>query len=145
MLFVMEPQTRMNGQETVQSWAGPQETRTPAADGSGRSVDVEEVKAAIVRALSEQSALPPYAELCELHQVLLSHIEVLRPLAAEQIDRLNHGTAAWYGKRAKLDSIPYEVCRGLGSGLQSAASHVQSLGHTLRFLLENSGVQGRVE
>ncbi|WEB41269.1 DUF6415 family natural product biosynthesis protein [Streptomyces yunnanensis] len=108
-------------------------------------MDVEAVKAAIVRALSERSALPPYAELCELHQVLLRHIEVLNPLAAERIDGLNHGTVAWYGKRAKLDSIPYEVCAGLGSGLQSAASHVQSLGYTLRFLLENSGVQGRAE
>lgn len=145
MLLVMQPQTRMNGLEAVKSWADPQETRTPTGDGSGRSVDVEEVKAAIVRALTERSALPPYAELCELHQVLLEHIEVLEPLAAEQVDRLNHGTAGWYGKRAKLDSIPYELSRGLGSGLQSAASHVQSLGHTLRFLLENSGVQGRVE
>ncbi|MFE0186945.1 DUF6415 family natural product biosynthesis protein [Streptomyces sp. NPDC058989] len=142
----MQPQTRRNTHVAVQSWADPQEMRTPAvADGSGRSADVDEVKAAIVRALYERSALPPYAELCELHQVLLKHIEVLMPLAAARIDALNHGTAAWYRKRAKLDSIPYEVCRGLGSGLQSAASHVRSLGYTLRFLLENSGVQGRVE
>ncbi|MFD5735134.1 DUF6415 family natural product biosynthesis protein [Streptomyces sioyaensis] len=108
-------------------------------------VDLEEAKATITRALTERSALPPYAELCELHQVLLGHIEVLKPLAAAQIDGLNHGTREWYGKRAKLDSIPYEVCWGLGSGLQSAASQVERLGHTLRFLLENSGVQGRVE
>ncbi len=107
-----------------------------------RWVNVDEVRAASVRALSEFSALPPYPELCELHQVLLGHIEMLTPLAAARIDGLNHGTATWYGKRAKLDSIPYEVCRGLGSGLQSAASQVQRLGHTLRFLLENSGLPG---
>ncbi|MFH8567584.1 DUF6415 family natural product biosynthesis protein [Streptomyces sp. NPDC017993] len=111
-------------------------------EATERSANVDEVKTAIVRALPEFSALPPYAELCELHQVLLKHIEVLRPLAAARIDGLNHGTAAWYGKRAKLDSVPYEVCRGLGSGLQSAASQVQRLGYTLRFLLENSGAQG---
>lgn len=112
---------------------------------AGRWVNVDEVKAVVARSLSEFSALPPYPELCELHRVLLGHIEVLTPLAAARIDGLNHGTAAWYGKRAKLDSIPYEVCRGLGSGLQSAASQVQRLGHTLRFLLENSGVQGADE
>ncbi|WP_241779512.1 DUF6415 family natural product biosynthesis protein [Streptomyces natalensis] len=141
----MQPQTRMNGHEAVESWAESQESRAPTVDGSGQPVDVNEVKAAIVRALPEQSALPPYAELCELREVLLGHIEVLKPLAAERINRLNHGTLAWYRKRAKLDSIPYEVCQGLGSGLQSAASHVRSLGYTLLFLVEKSGVLGRGE
>ncbi|MGW9175842.1 DUF6415 family natural product biosynthesis protein [Streptomyces decoyicus] len=141
----MEPQTRINRHEAVQSWTDSQETLTPTVDGSGRLVDVDEVKSAIVRSLSEGSALRPYPELCELHEVLLGHIEALKPLAAGRIDRLNHGSGEWYRKRAKLDSIPYEVCRGLGSGLQSAASHVQSLGHTLRFLLENSEVRGRGE
>ncbi len=119
--------------------------RTDRTTSLRTDVDAEEVKATITRALAKRSALPPYPELYELHQVLLEHIEVLEPLAVEHVDGLNHGTVEWYRKRAKLDSIPYELSRGLGSGLQSAASHVQGLGHILRFLLENSGVLGRGE
>ncbi|MGG7569749.1 DUF6415 family natural product biosynthesis protein [Streptomyces sirii] len=119
--------------------------RTDRTTSLRTDVDAEEVKATITRALAKRSTLPPYPELNELHQALLEHIEVLEPLAVEHVDGLNHGTVEWYRKRAKLDSIPYELSQGLGSGLQSAASHVRSLGHILRFLLENSGVLGCVE
>ncbi|KAK1181550.1 DUF6415 family natural product biosynthesis protein [Streptomyces sp. NBS 14/10] len=74
-------------------------------------------------------------------RALVGHIETLTPLARKRIDRLNHGTMEWYGKASKLSSIPYEVGTGLGSGLLSAKAHVQGLGYSCRFLLENSGLQ----
>ncbi|MGY0059078.1 DUF6415 family natural product biosynthesis protein [Streptomyces sp. LZ34] len=109
--------------------------------GSADKVDVEQIKVSIGRALVESSALPRYEDLCELREALVGHIETLTPLARKRIDRLNHGTVEWYGKASKLSSIPYEVGTGLGSGLLSAKAHVQGLGYSCRFLLENSGLQ----
>ncbi|GAB2782507.1 DUF6415 family natural product biosynthesis protein [Streptomyces daliensis] len=99
----------------------------------------EEIKEAISRALTERSVLPPYGELYSLHETLVGHIETLMPVASQQIDGLWHGAPEWYRKRARLDAIAYEVRQGLGPGLQSAASHVRSLGYALRFLSENTG------
>jgi len=103
-------------------------------------VDVAEIKATISAALAERSALPRYEELCALHKILVQHIEALMPLAAKQIDGLWHGSREWYQKRSTLDTIPYEVAEGLGTGLLSAECHVKSLGYTLRFLFENAGL-----
>ncbi|MEU7317630.1 DUF6415 family natural product biosynthesis protein [Streptomyces sp. NPDC007083] len=103
-------------------------------------VNTEDVKATISTALAERSALPRYEELCCLHEALLKHIEALMPLAAKQIDGLWHGSREWYLKRSTLDAIPYEVAEGLGPGLLTATAHVKSLGYTLRFLFENSGL-----
>lgn len=108
---------------------------------SADEVDVEQIKALIGRALVESSAIPRYEDLCELREALVGHIETLTPLARKRIDRLNHGTVEWYGKASKLSSIPYEVGTGLGSGLVSAKAHVQALGYSCRFLLENSCLQ----
>ncbi|MFI0734996.1 DUF6415 family natural product biosynthesis protein [Streptomyces sp. NPDC021225] len=108
---------------------------------SAGKVDVEQIKVLIGRALVESSAIPRYEDLCELRDALVGHIEALTPLAAKRIDCLNHGTVEWYGKVSKLSSIPYEVGTGLGSGLLSAKAHVQGLGYSCRFLLENSGLQ----
>lgn len=103
-------------------------------------MDVHKIEATIARALMERSALPPYDELRALHQALLEHIETLTPLVQKRVDGLWHGSAEWYQKRSKLDSIPHEVGRGLGPGLQSAAQHVKTLGYSLRFLVENAGL-----
>ncbi|MGW2875938.1 DUF6415 family natural product biosynthesis protein [Streptomyces sp. NPDC001233] len=103
-------------------------------------MDTDEIKATITKALTERSALPPYEDLCAVHQDLVRHIEALTPLAAQRVDGLWRGSVEWYQKRRRLDTIPHEVGRGLGTGLQSAAWHVKSLGYTLRFLLENSGL-----
>ncbi|WP_369366188.1 DUF6415 family natural product biosynthesis protein [Streptomyces sp. CG1] len=103
-------------------------------------MDTDEIKATITRALAERSALPPYEDLCALHQDLVRHIGALTPLAAKHVDGLWRGSVEWYQKRRRLDTIPHEVGRGLGPGLQSATWHVKSLGYTLRFLLENSGL-----
>ncbi|MEU1791144.1 DUF6415 family natural product biosynthesis protein [Streptomyces sparsogenes] len=104
-------------------------------------MDPEQIKSTIVRALVESSNVPRYEDLVKLHDDLLRHIETLTPLASKRIDALNHGTVEWYGKVSKLSSIPYEVDRGLGTGLMSAKAHVQGLGYSCRFLLENSGLQ----
>ncbi|AEM80244.1 DUF6415 family natural product biosynthesis protein [Streptomyces violaceusniger] len=120
---------------------GSQDQDRTAVTGP-QEVDVEQVKGAIVRALVESSTVPRYEDLCELREVLIGHIKTLTPLATKQIDRLNHGTVEWYGKASKLRSISYEVAAGLGHGLLSAKAHVQGLGYTCRFLLENSGLQG---
>ncbi|WP_369390429.1 DUF6415 family natural product biosynthesis protein [Streptomyces sp. CG1] len=108
-------------------------------------MDVDEIKATITKALTERSALPPYEDLCALHQDLVRHIEALTPLAAKRVDRLWRGSVEWYQKRRRLDTVPHEVGRGLGPGLQSAAWHVKSLGYTLRFLLENADLAGTGE
>ncbi|KUJ67875.1 hypothetical protein ACZ90_23415 [Streptomyces albus subsp. albus] len=114
--------------------------------GTGRTTSfqtdlgVDEIKATITRALAERSAPPRYEELCELHAALLVHIEAVRPLAAAQIDRLWHGSVEWYRKASKLDTVKYQVALGLGSGMQSAVGQVRSLGYTLRFLVENAGL-----
>ncbi|MBL1095933.1 DUF6415 family natural product biosynthesis protein [Streptomyces coffeae] len=104
------------------------------------SVDLDAIKTAISRALAEQSVLPPYDELCEMHRALVGHIEVLMPVAAKQIDGMWHGSVEWYQRRSKLDTIPHEVTQGLGAGLQSAAWRVKTLGYTCRWLLEVSGL-----
>ncbi|MBO8187916.1 DUF6415 family natural product biosynthesis protein [Streptomyces spirodelae] len=104
-------------------------------------MDVAEIKATISTALAQRSSLRRYEELCALHKDLVQHIEALRPLAAKQIDGLWHGSREWYRKRSTLDTIPYEVAEGLGPGLLSAECHVKSLGYTLRFLLENAGLE----
>ncbi|MEU1941378.1 DUF6415 family natural product biosynthesis protein [Streptomyces sp. NPDC020125] len=103
-------------------------------------VDVDEIEAAIVRALVKRTALPPYEELRDLHKALVEHIQTLMPLAEKQIARLNRGTVAWYEKQSRLKTIPHEVTQGLGSGLQSADWHVRSLGYTVQFLLNNAGL-----
>ncbi|MBQ1119202.1 DUF6415 family natural product biosynthesis protein [Streptomyces sp. B15] len=103
-------------------------------------VDTEDVNATISAALTERKALPRYEELCELHNKLVTHINALLPLAAKQIEALWHGSREWYLKRSSLDTIPYEVAQGLGTGLLTAEAHVRSLGYTLRFLLRNSGL-----
>ncbi|ADI08963.1 hypothetical protein SBI_05843 [Streptomyces bingchenggensis BCW-1] len=103
-------------------------------------VDVCAIEKTIARAVVKRTALPPYEELCELHDVLVEHIKALVPLADKRINRLNRGTVDWYQKRSRLDLIPHELRQGLGSGLQSADWHVRSLGYTCHFLLDNSGV-----
>ncbi|MET8177444.1 DUF6415 family natural product biosynthesis protein [Streptomyces sp. NPDC005336] len=103
-------------------------------------VDVDEIEAAIARALVKRTALPPYEELCELRESLVEHIEALMPLAEKLVNQLNRGTVAWYQKRSRLNFIPHELGQGLGSGLQSAEWHVRSLGYTCQFLLDNAGV-----
>jgi hypothetical protein len=108
-------------------------------------VNTNDVKTTISAALAERSALPPYEELCALHDALLAHIETLTPYASRQIDGLWHGSREWYQKRSRLDMIPCEVAAGLGSGLCAAAAHVKSLGYTLRFLFENAGLAGMKE
>jgi hypothetical protein len=108
-------------------------------------VDTDAVKATISKALIQRSVLPRHEELRELHRDLLTHIHVLMLLAEHHIDGLWHGSVEWYSKRSQLRSIPYEVGTGLGSGLQAAAWHVKSLGYTLRFLWENSGLTGSGE
>ncbi|MEU2689523.1 DUF6415 family natural product biosynthesis protein [Streptomyces hygroscopicus] len=104
------------------------------------AVNVEEIKAAIARALVTRTVLPPYEELRDLHKTLLEYIQTLLPLAEKQVDRLNRGTVDWYSKRSRLNTIPHEVAQGLGSGLRSADWHVRSLGYTCQFLLNNSGL-----
>lgn len=106
-----------------------------------QEVDLAQIKSSIVQALVESSTVPRYEDLVKLHDDLLRHIEALTPLARKRIDAMNHGTVEWYGKVSKLSSIPYEVGRGLGPGLMSAKAHVQGLGYSCRFLLENSGLQ----
>ena len=103
-------------------------------------VDVCAIEKTIARAVVKRTALPPYEELCELHDVLVEHIKVLVPLAEKLVGRLNRGTVDWYQKRSRLDLIPHELRQGLGSGLLSADWHVRSLGYTCQFLLDNSGV-----
>ncbi|RNG16648.1 DUF6415 family natural product biosynthesis protein [Streptomyces botrytidirepellens] len=103
-------------------------------------VDVAQIGEAIARALVKRTALPPYEELRALHKTLLEHVQTLMPLAEKQVDRLNRGTVAWYEKRSRLNTIPHELAQGLGSGLQSADWHVRSLGYTVQFLLNNSGL-----
>ncbi|KUJ67829.1 hypothetical protein ACZ90_24620 [Streptomyces albus subsp. albus] len=114
----------------------------PNSGEDGRPVDVRAIEAVTARALMEYPAPPPYEELCKLHADLLRHIEVVRPLAAAQIDGLWHGSVEWYQKASKLDTVKYQVALGLGSGMQSAVGQVRSLGYTLRFLVENAGLDG---
>ncbi|MEU7239903.1 DUF6415 family natural product biosynthesis protein [Streptomyces sparsogenes] len=104
------------------------------------AVDIKAIEATIARAVVKRTALPPYEELCELHESLVEHIEALMPLADKQINRLNRGTVAWYQKRSRFDLIPHELRQGLGTGLQSADWHVRSLGYTCQFLINNAGV-----
>ncbi|MFE0511524.1 DUF6415 family natural product biosynthesis protein [Streptomyces sp. NPDC058964] len=108
-------------------------------------MDTDKIKKTIAKALTERSELPPYEDLCALHEDLVRHIEALTPLVTKQVDGLWHGSVEWYQKRPRLDIIPHEVGRGLGTGLQSATWHVKSLGYTLRFLLENSGLLDTVK
>ncbi len=103
-------------------------------------VDVAEVEDVIRRALAERPVLPPYADLCAIHASLLHHIGCLMPLTTAQVDGLGHGSAEWSRKQTYLKQIPHQIDEGLGSGLVSASCRVQSLGYTLRFLLENSGL-----
>lgn len=103
-------------------------------------VDVDAIKAAIVRALVKRTALPPYEELRDLYNALVEHVQTLMPLAEKQIAHLNRGTVVWYEKQSRLKTIPHELAQGLGSGLQSADWHVRSLGYTVQFLLDNAGL-----
>lgn len=134
----MQPQVDSDKGKTGGLRSSAVATCAPAADDSCSAVDVDAVKATISEALAERPVLPRYEELCALHQDLLKHIEAVVPLARQHIDRLWHGSQEWYSKSSQLSYIPYEVAMGLGSGLQSAAWHVKSLGYSLRFLLENS-------
>ncbi|MEV0281970.1 DUF6415 family natural product biosynthesis protein [Streptomyces sp. NPDC050610] len=109
-------------------------------DARNQGVDLEGVQRAIGHALMKRSVLPPYPELCVIHASLLHHIERLLPLATSQIDRLWRGSTEWSLKQTYLSQVQYQIDEGLGSGLLSASCRVQSLGYTLRFLLENSGL-----
>ncbi|MFE7122228.1 DUF6415 family natural product biosynthesis protein [Streptomyces sp. NPDC057654] len=91
-------------------------------------------------ALAKRPVLPPYSDLCVIHASLLHHIECLRPLTTKQVDQLCHGSVDWSLKQTHLSQVQYQIDKGLGSGLLSASRQVQSLGYTLRFLLENSGL-----
>ncbi|MEV0282436.1 DUF6415 family natural product biosynthesis protein [Streptomyces sp. NPDC050610] len=136
----MQPQTGTNVQETVGSYPLTADAPVRMADAPRPLVDVAEIEDVVRRALAKRSALPPYPELCVIHASLLHHIERLFPLAASQVDRLWRGSKEWSLKRTYLSQVQYQVDEGLGSGLLSASCRVQSLGYTLRFLLENSGL-----
>lgn len=103
-------------------------------------MDVGEIETTITRAVVERSTLPPYEELCAVHTALLEHIDALLPLARKQVEALRRGSVEWHEKRSALDTIPHLTSQGLGTGLQSAADHVQCLGRTCQFLLNNAGV-----
>ncbi|WP_232265430.1 DUF6415 family natural product biosynthesis protein [Streptomyces pactum] len=111
-----------------------QKAREPAP-----AVVVEDVQAAIDRALADREALPRYEDLCRLYVEVRRHADVLLPIVAQRINALNKGTPEWDGKRCRLDLVTHELNQGLGEGLQSAARRVRSLGHTLRWLLDASG------
>ncbi|KUJ69659.1 hypothetical protein ACZ90_10065 [Streptomyces albus subsp. albus] len=105
------------------------------------AVSVADVKDAISRAVPATEALPRIEDLMALHTRLLKLIVVLEPLAKRRIDTMDRRTVEWYNAASRLDEIQYQVAMGLGSGLQSAARHVRTLGYTLQFLLVRSGLE----
>ncbi|QKV97724.1 hypothetical protein HUT19_20975 [Streptomyces sp. NA02950] len=135
----------MKGHEVGGSWPPDNEVLALTTEGGRQPVDIDGLKTVISKALAERSALPPYADLCELHGALLQHIQALMPLATKQIDGMWRGSVEWYQRRSKLDTIPHEMAQGLGAGLQSAAWRVKTLGYTCRWLLEVSGLLNSAE
>jgi hypothetical protein len=112
----------------------------PAVDNHHSTVNHDTIRVTINKALVERSSLPRYEDLKGLYEVLLKQIETLLPLAQKRVDGLRRGSSEWYTKQSRLGSIPHQMKMGLGPGLQSAACRVRSLGYTLQFLWENSGL-----
>jgi len=90
-------------------------------------VPVDSLDALINEAIVATRVLPTIDRCQQLDHLLRQHISVLMPVVQAQADGLSHGDTAWYGRQRLLDHTTTLLTEDLGSGLVSAARHVQEL------------------
>lgn len=102
-----------------------------------RSVDVnhptdqpaphQTLDALITEAFAATRVLPTIRRCEELDRELRAQIERLVPIVQAQADHINRGEPDWYSRQRLLDNTTDALAEDLGSGLMSAAMHVQAL------------------
>ncbi|MER5973002.1 DUF6415 family natural product biosynthesis protein [Streptomyces sp. NPDC002055] len=117
-------------------------TPPPADEAADRPPAQQDVEDTIERALNSGTGRLVMAELTELNGLFRGYIAYLYPAAEAAVDRLWHGSLAWYNGRSRLDRLRDLLEQQLDERPLSAHIQVTTLAHECRWLLAQGREQG---